>query len=308
MTKYSLHTILFLGACAFALPVCAQTVLYPGQGVQVNPGASPSYLLYPGNKYGRVVPPLLEPGQKGIGVIHLHKPPPHRTHVAAKPAAPPVETAAEETARVAQGELPQDQGLKDATPAARKAAPAQAAAAEPVPDAQTATNGAATIPFSFDSSSPVPPAAQPATPQKPAPATKLADTEPAPRTTTPSPARATGAAKDAEHAGLTRRSQIIFPQNATDPTLSELGSLKGLASTLASALQSGAQRVQLEAYGGPRGDKSSDARRISLKRALAIRQLLIDDGVPAEKIDVRALGGADDKGPADRVDVFVRAG
>ena len=65
--------------------------------------------------------------------------------------------------------------------------------------------------------------------------------------------------------------------------------------------------MQLEAYGGSPGDKSSDARRLSLKRALAVRQLLIDDGVPSGRIDVRAMGGVDDKGPVDRVDVFVRA-
>ena len=58
---------------------------------------------------------------------------------------------------------------------------------------------------------------------------------------------------------------------------------------------------------GSEGDKGSDARRLSLKRALAIRQVLIDDGVPAERIDVRAMGGVDDTGPADRVDVFVKA-
>ena len=66
-------------------------------------------------------------------------------------------------------------------------------------------------------------------------------------------------------------------------------------------------RVELQAYGGTHGDKGSDARRLSLKRALAIRQILIDDGVSPDRIDVRAMGGTDDSGPADRVDVYVRA-
>ncbi len=83
--------------------------------------------------------------------------------------------------------------------------------------------------------------------------------------------------------------------------------MHALAIALNSALNSGAQHVQLNAYGGPRGDKSSDAHRLALKRALVIRELLIEDGVPAEKIDVRALGGADDSGPADRVDVYVQS-
>ena len=64
--------------------------------------------------------------------------------------------------------------------------------------------------------------------------------------------------------------------------------------------------MQLQAYGGPKGDKGSESRRLSLKRALVIRELLIEDGVPSEKIDVRAMGGADDNGAPDRVDVYLR--
>ena len=56
-------------------------------------------------------------------------------------------------------------------------------------------------------------------------------------------------------------------------------------------------RVELQAFGGNKGDKGSDARRLSLKRALAIRQVLIDDGVSPDRIDVRAMGGVDDTGP-----------
>ena len=64
--------------------------------------------------------------------------------------------------------------------------------------------------------------------------------------------------------------------------------------------------MQILAYGGNKGDKGSDARRLSLKRALAIRQVLIDDGMSPERIDVRAMGGADDGGPTDRVDVYLK--
>jgi hypothetical protein len=60
------------------------------------------------------------------------------------------------------------------------------------------------------------------------------------------------------------------------------------------------------AYGGNKGDKGSDARRLTLKRALAIRQILIDAGVSSARINVHAQGGVDDSGPADRVDIFIR--
>jgi len=107
--------------------------------------------------------------------------------------------------------------------------------------------------------------------------------------------------------GFTKRSVILFAPDAADPAQSALGAIKFLAGDLNAAMTSASARVQIQAFGGNRGDKSSDARRLSLKRALAIRQVLIDDGVPAERIDVRAMGGADDSGPADRVDVYVKA-
>ena len=92
-----------------------------------------------------------------------------------------------------------------------------------------------------------------------------------------------------------------------DPAANALGAIKFLASDLNAALGMGDSRIQIQAYGGAKGDKSTDARRLSLKRALSIRQVLIDDGVPADRIDVRAMGGADDGGPADRVDVYIKA-
>ena len=106
-------------------------------------------------------------------------------------------------------------------------------------------------------------------------------------------------------AGLTKRSVILFAAGASDPAQSALGAIKYLAVDLNSSMKSAAARVQLMAYGG--ADKGSDARRLSLKRALAIRQVLIEDGVPSERIDVRAMGGADDGGPSDRVDVYLKA-
>ena len=113
--------------------------------------------------------------------------------------------------------------------------------------------------------------------------------------------------KEAPTPGLSKRSVILFAPQAADPAESALGAIKFLAGDLNAAMSGPSSRVQLLAYGGNRGDKGSDARRLSLKRALAIRQVLIDDGVSADRIDVRAMGGVDDTGPADRVDVFVKA-
>ena len=100
---------------------------------------------------------------------------------------------------------------------------------------------------------------------------------------------------------------ILFAKEASEPAEGALGAIKFLAVDLNSAMTRPSSRVELQAFGGGKGDKGSDARRLSLKRALAIRQVLINDGVSPDRIDVRAMGGADDSGPADRVDVYVRA-
>jgi outer membrane protein OmpA-like peptidoglycan-associated protein len=123
----------------------------------------------------------------------------------------------------------------------------------------------------------------------------------------PSPPRTTPAGPTTGKENLTKRSVILFAKDAPDPAQGALGAIKFLASDLNAAMSSPNARVELQAFGGTKGDKGSDARRLSLKRALSIRQVLIDDGVSPDRIDVRAMGGADDTGPADRVDVYVKA-
>ena len=106
---------------------------------------------------------------------------------------------------------------------------------------------------------------------------------------------------------MAKQGQIFFAHDADAPAETSLDSIRLLAGQLNNALTRSQSRVELMAYGGPKGDKGSEARRLSLKRALAIRQVLIEDGVSPDRIDVRAMGGVDDTGPADRVDVFVKA-
>ena len=106
---------------------------------------------------------------------------------------------------------------------------------------------------------------------------------------------------------MRQQAVIPFAQGASSPEAADVNNIHALARTLNAALTAGATRVMLTAFGGPRGDKSSDSRRLSLKRALVVRELLIEDGVPSEKIDVRAMGGIDDTGAPDRVDVSVGA-
>jgi outer membrane protein OmpA-like peptidoglycan-associated protein len=59
------------------------------------------------------------------------------------------------------------------------------------------------------------------------------------------------------------------------------------------------------AYAAGTPEDPSTARRLSLTRALAVRQALIAGGVSSARIYVRALGSAVPSGPADRVDLTV---
>jgi outer membrane protein OmpA-like peptidoglycan-associated protein len=287
-------------------PAAAQ--MYPGQDVIVNPYAVPAspLVLYPGGAYRQN--PSGPPG----GTIHLHMPVHHR-HVA-KVVPKDENTVATATPNAEGGvdiKLPPPNDTAAATPppdtsAAPAPTPPHHKHSKPVETAAAAPPPAATappvseLPMNLDGSEAPPQAPPPAKPAK-AP-TRVASTEPPPaQTVTPS------AHADAEHANLTKSGAVLFESGATDPSPSQFDGVKLLAGNLNAALEAGAARIQIEAYGGAPGDKSSDARRLSLKRALAVRQLLIDDGVPSARIDVRAMGGVDDKGPVDRVDVFVRA-
>jgi outer membrane protein OmpA-like peptidoglycan-associated protein len=64
-------------------------------------------------------------------------------------------------------------------------------------------------------------------------------------------------------------------------------------------------RVQLLAYADGTPETASQARRLSLSRALAVRSFLINQGVRSTRMDVRALGNKAESGPADRVDAVL---
>lgn len=305
----SVAMLLALGA-----PAAAQ--MYPGEGIAVNPAAvgGGQVLLYPGGKYVRVVPQLLQPGAPYPGEpIHLHMPVTHHHAVARRKAHEPSIASASEP-EISAPIAPPVEAPPPPAPVVVKhkiaAAPPPAAPEESA--SESSAKPSAAIPFSFGGpmprgarSKPEAPAVQPKAESKQP--TKVASIQPPPATTKNAVAPKMSA-PGGEPSNLSKRSEILFPHNATDPTPEAAGRLKQLAGDLNSALAAGAQRVQLDAFGGAPGDKSTDARRVSLKRALVIRQLLIDAGVPSSRIDVRAMGGIDDSGNADRVDVYVRAG
>jgi outer membrane protein OmpA-like peptidoglycan-associated protein len=255
--------------------------------------------MYPGDDV--IVNPSAIPGSPGYGQSYkVHKPHHHRRIVKPQTVASDTVTATPAEMTTTPASSP-DSASAPAAPAAEMAPtpppPAKkhskhmaTAAAAPAGEAQSGAG----MGFTFgDDEPPAPP---------PAANTRTASNEtPPPATQAAKPAK-----PDASTAGLAKRGSILFEHASTDPQPTQMDGIKLLAGDLNSALEAGATQIQLMAFGGAPGDKGSDAKRISLKRALAIRQLLIDNGVPSNKIITKAMGGATD-GEADRVDIYVRA-
>ena len=65
-------------------------------------------------------------------------------------------------------------------------------------------------------------------------------------------------------------------------------------------------RVQLHGYANGKSASPSQARRLSLFRALSVRTYLMKKGIRSTRIDVRALGKKDDGEAANRVDVIIQ--
>lgn len=356
---------LVLASTFAAAPAAAQTAMYPGEGIEVNPhaatGGGGDMLLYPGGTVGRISPPLIQPGMRAprdatpirlvapgtrkreakanppASVVSRETAPPARAE--AKREAPKREAPAAMAAAEPKAEAPAAESVAFTPAAPREEAPPRAepepqlalaapAGGEPASPAQdmTASPQAERVPFSLfmDEASqagagvprPLLAKPQPFKPvelgqqrrqTQPAGAARVANIDPPERTgpaaTQPAPQQASRAGADGN-----KRSEVLFASGAVEPGATSVAELKSIAADLTRAVQSGSARVQLEAFGGTPGDKGSDARRISLKRALAVRTLLIENGVPANRIDVRALGGIEDGGHPDRVDVFVRTG
>ena len=73
---------------------------------------------------------------------------------------------------------------------------------------------------------------------------------------------------------------------------------------VADAISESDGHLLLQAYASVSTTTTSNARRLSLKRALSVRSLLIENGVRSTRINVRALGNANDHNSADRVDIL----
>ncbi|MEZ0225689.1 MAG: OmpA family protein [Alphaproteobacteria bacterium] len=158
--------------------------------------------------------------------------------------------------------------------------PAFAQAARPVPTADPAPETSASPPPQFESSSAAAPVA--ALPATPAPPEEVS-----------MPAVPT-------MADLT----LAFPGNSSDLTVE---AQKKLDAVIRQLKDMGEGRLQVRGFAtGEDGGKPS-ARRIALSRALSVRSYLMDKGIKATRVDVRAMGSETERSPLDRVDlIFAR--
>ena len=96
--------------------------------------------------------------------------------------------------------------------------------------------------------------------------------------------------------------EIIFQGENVQLTDTEQEKLDKVAIKL---LDEPDQRLQLVAYATTASENASVARRLSLLRALEIRNILIEKGVSATTMSVRALGDRVKSDPPDRVDIIM---
>lgn len=198
------------------------------------------------------------------------------------PTARPKPPAPTTTVKAASAEAP---APKAPTPAAK------AAATPPAEPEGRATAAAAAMPTPQPVDTTAPKSIAPAA--EPAPATAPAVAEP--QVAALSPPAPVVVLPDPDPAIL----RVLFDEN----TAAIIGSARSDLDAIGESLRYDPRRIELKAYGGEPGDKASEARRISLKRGLAVRAYLIGLGIDSRRIDVRALGGVTDSGSADRVDV-----
>ena len=131
------------------------------------------------------------------------------------------------------------------------------------------------------------------------PAPDLVAPPTAPETAEPSAVAPSG--QSAALPGALGPQRIDFAAGSAELTAVARQTLDGIAARMQSKKSI---RAQLLAYAADAGDGGSQARRLSLSRALAVRAYLIDKGVRSTRLDVRALGSNVPVGPPDRVDII----
>ena len=171
----------------------------------------------------------------------------------------------------------------------------------PIPAAPTSVRKPAPAPRRMTAVPPPPPPPVVAAPRAPVTAKPLAKKKPA-TTKAKSPRKQVASIPRLGAIASGSKLQVLFA-----PASARLESDgKAILGPVSAALAKNSKlRVELRAYARGNAETASQARRLSLSRALAIRSHLIKSGVRATRIDVRALGSKVPSGVPNRVDLLV---
>lgn len=108
--------------------------------------------------------------------------------------------------------------------------------------------------------------------------------------------------RDADEFARRVRLRLPYPVSATALSPSAQAELEALVHEVGG---NDRLRLRLAAYANAGAGSAAGARRTSLTRALAVRSFLIERGIKAGRIDLRAFGNMTGSAEADRVDVVV---
>jgi outer membrane protein OmpA-like peptidoglycan-associated protein len=103
-------------------------------------------------------------------------------------------------------------------------------------------------------------------------------------------------------APATANLRVTFAPGQSDLSPDSASSIKQLTESAASG---DGTTFNVLAYAPGKPDDPSTARRVSLSRAMSVRNALVASGIPSARIFVRALGEQFGDGPPDRVDIGV---
>ncbi len=214
----------------------------------------------------------------------------------AKPEPSPAPPPASKMAKPAPAPKPRAPAAAPKPPAPKMAKPAPA----PIPRAPAA----APKPLPAPTMAKPAPAPKPRAPAAaPKPPSRVAAAPPAPKIEKAAPAPQQQAARTPGPDAAPLQSVVFAFGNADLPE----DSGKVLDSLATSLTVDSNLRMQLLAYAGEPNLSASQARRLSLSRALAVRSYLIGKGIRSTRIDVRALGNKVPSGTPNRVDLRIIA-
>jgi outer membrane protein OmpA-like peptidoglycan-associated protein len=210
-----------------------------------------------------------------------------------KPEAPaPLAKAADKPAKTKKRKA---EKVTAEAPSAESEAPPEVTAAAP----DVAEEAPAALPLVASAAPSAPPA--PSTPL--APSESEASPPPVPEVPAPPGQTQTAAVAPTETIDLDAR--LLFAEGSAELSAEDKQKLLALADQLQRDPEI---RIQLLAFAAGDDETPNAARRLSLSRALAVRSFLVDQGITAARVQVRALGQGSENGPPDRVDIKPQGG